>query len=165
VAASSTTDRRGSSDALALDAAELLEEILDLVETVPGVKEVIPELDLRPIPPYPTVSSRPPRGDDHSGQECRVVTALPYGQTMSIGRPDTHPVTSGQTTGADSRPRVNTVRQERPVIHRSHDLWGGHHHSSAPSPVANCWRPHHVGAAECAWGGDGQRFCCRIGRN
>jgi cytidylate kinase len=38
-----------------IHAAELLEEILELVQTVPGVKEVIPELDIRPIFPYPTV--------------------------------------------------------------------------------------------------------------
>jgi cytidylate kinase len=36
-------------------AAELLEEILELVQTVPGVKEVITEVDIRPIFPYPMV--------------------------------------------------------------------------------------------------------------
>jgi cytidylate kinase len=38
-----------------VDEAELLAEILELVRTVPGVKEVIPELDVRPIFPYPGV--------------------------------------------------------------------------------------------------------------
>ena len=38
-----------------VDEAELLAEILELVRTVPGVKEVIPELDIRPIFPYPGV--------------------------------------------------------------------------------------------------------------
>jgi osmotically-inducible protein OsmY len=38
-----------------VDEAELLAEILELVRTVPGVKEVVPELDVRPTFPYPGV--------------------------------------------------------------------------------------------------------------
>jgi hypothetical protein len=84
---------------------------------------------------------------------------------MSIGGPDTHPATSGRTAGAVSKHGVDAVGQERPTIHGLHGVRGGHGHSSAPSPMATWWRYHHLAPAECAAGADGQRVCCRIGRN